>query len=70
MDYFTALDQGGLPRRTRRALHHRYDELDNWAKWGNRQHYLCRAPGGIVFSRGRVYRNYLETWQYWGVLSP
>jgi RHS repeat-associated protein len=74
LDYFTSPGQGGLPRRARRALHRRYDtlfnplELDNWAKY--RSAYGHRAPGGIIFDRGRVYRNYLEPWQYTGVLNP
>ena len=69
LDYFTQPGQGGLPRRARRALHRQYDtaseilKLDKWARYR-------RTPGGIVFDRGRVYRNYLETWQYWGILNP
>ncbi len=74
LDYFTPSGQGGLPRRARRSLHRHYDtafdaiELDNWARF--RRSYGHRAPGGIVFDRGRVYRNHLEPWQYAGVLSP
>jgi hypothetical protein len=58
--------QGGdLTDKVKQALRGRYEndlEFDNWGELLG-DPYQFRDPGGIVFDRGKVYRNFLESWQ-------